>query len=313
MSKVEELIWFKGRVVKNGDALVNVMSPTAQFGLNVFEGIRGYWDDSTEMLYIFRLDDHLNRLFESCKLIGLNPPYSKGEILSFIGDLLIACGYREDIALRLTLFVDGEGSWSSQDIPDLFIAPIARPRKDINQLSGVTACVSSWRRIDDISMPPRVKSGANYVAGRYAHLEANRAGYDLPIILNSAGKVAEGAGACIFIVRNNTLITPTLQSSVLESITRDTLIRLAGLVGIDVVVREIDRTELNVSDEVFLCGSAAEITPIVSINSIPVGDGQPGAVTISLLKQYQEALTGKANKSLPDEWTTTVEQLFEKI
>lgn len=302
----KDIIWFKGAVIPHKKALVNVMSPTSQFGLNVFEGIRGYWNEKHHKLYIFRLDDHLDRLFESCKLLCLSCPYSRVEIKSFIGDLLKVADFNTDIAIRLTLFVDGDGSWNSLDTPELFISPIVKARKDINKLTGSTACVSTWQRLNDVSMPPRVKCGANYIAGRYAHLEANRAGYDLPIFLNSASKVAEGAGACIFIVRNNILITPTLQCSVLESITRDTLIRLADLVEIDVVTREIDRTELLIADEVFLCGSAAEITPIISINSIPIKDGKPGAVTIRLLKKYQEILTNQDNSNLPVDWITSV-------
>lgn len=304
--KEDSLIWFKGSVICNRDAVVNVMSPTAQFGLNVFEGLRGYWNEQQQQLYIFRLDDHLDRLFESCKLLSLDSVYSKDEIKSFIKDLLTVGDFNADIAIRLTLFVDGDGSWNSLDAPDLFISPVIKMRKDISQLTDSTACISSWQRISDVSMPPRVKAGANYLAGRYAHLEANRAGYDLPILLNSAGKVAEGAGACIFIVRNNTLITPTLQCSVLESITRDTLIRLAELVGINVVIREIDRTELLISDEVFFCGSAAEITPITSINSIPVGNGKPGAITINLLRKYQNILTNQGNLDVPVSWLTTM-------
>lgn len=306
MNKKQNIIWFNGEVIPHDQAVVNVMSPTSQFGLNVFEGIRGYWNEDHELLYIFRLDDHLDRLFESCKLLILKCPYSRLEIKSFINDLLEVADYKADIAIRLTLFVDGDGSWSSLDTPKLFISPIVKARTDINKLSGSTACVSTWQRLNDVSLPPRVKCGANYIAGRHAHLEANRAGYDLPIFLNSAGKVAEGAGACIFIVRNNVLITPTLQCSVLESITRDTLIRLAESMEIDVVVRQIDRTELLISDEVFLCGSAAEVTPITSINSIPVGDGMPGAMTLDLLRKYHDLISNQDNMDLPVSWTTPV-------
>ena len=161
-----EIIWFKGKIIPSKDAMVNVMSPTSQFGLNVFEGIRGYWNEQQQKLYIFRLDDHLDRLFESCKLLSLDSMYSKGEIKNFIKDLLTVANFKADIAIRLTLFVDGEGSWNSLDSPELFISPIIKMRKDINQLTGSSACISSWQRISDVSMPPRAKAGANYVAGR---------------------------------------------------------------------------------------------------------------------------------------------------
>lgn len=302
----DNIIWFKGGVVPARKAVVNVMSPTAQFGLNVFEGIRGYWSEPDEAIYIFRLDDHLNRLFDSCKLLGLECKYTALDIKGFVNELVNACGLRSDIALRLTLFADGEGSWSSVEPPDLFISPILKPRRDADMLSGMSACISSWRRIDDTSMPPRVKTGANYVAGRYAYLEANRAGYDLPIFLNATGKVSEGTGACIFMICDQVLVTPTLQSSVLPSITRDTLLRLSEDLGLRAVVREIERTELFLADELFLCGTAAEITPITAINGVTIGDGQPGKITIKLLKAYHELLTNRFKGKLPMSWLTKI-------
>lgn len=301
-----DIIWFKGSVIPADEALVNVMSPTSQFGLNVFEGVRGYWNANHRKLYIFRFNDHLDRLFESCKILSLICPYSSSEIWQFVNDLIIVGKYRTDVALRLTLFVDGNGSWNSLDPADLFISPIVRLRKDVTKLTGSSACLSSWHRTSDVTMPPRVKTGANYVASRYAHLEANRASYDHPIFLNSRGTISEGAGACIFIVRKNKLITPTLQCSVLESITRDTLIKLSQSMGISVIEREIDRTELLIADEVFLCGSAAEITPVTSINGLSVGDGCPGKITADLLVKYLDLVSNNEDQTLHDNWLSPI-------
>ena len=164
--------------------------------------------------------------------------------------------------MRVTLFVDGIGSWSSHGPVDMFIAPILKPRNVLTNTSGLKACTSTWRRIDDLSLPPRVKAGANYINGRYAQLEAASNGADLPILLNSNGKVSEGAGACLMIVRNQSIVTPPVNSSILESITRDSLFALAEDLDLTVDIREIDRTELYIADEVFLCGSAAEISPL---------------------------------------------------
>ena len=303
----DNLIWFKGRIIPHSQALVNVMSPTSQFGLNVFEGLRGYWSSDQQKLFIFRFDDHIARLFESCVLLSLTCPYSKEEIWNFVCDLLSRQRYSTDIAIRLTLFVDGSGSWSSLDVPDLFISPIVKLRRDIVAAGGASACVSTWQRIDDGSMPPRVKTGANYVSGRYAHLEANKSGFDLPIFLNSKGTVAEGAGACIFIVKKNELITPTLQCSILESITRDTLIQLAGIMGLTVTEREINRSELLIADEIFLCGSAAEITPITSVNNVLIGDGCPGPVTISLHKKYLQIVSNDCAQIPGTNWLSPIQ------
>jgi len=287
------LIWFKGCLVEAQQAKVLVLSPTSQFGLNVFEGVRGYWNVQKGQLYVFRLQEHLDRLHQSCKIIGLDSPYENRQIEQFVGDVIKANGYREDIALRITLFVDGEDTWSSTRKPDLFIAPIARSRKDPTNMQGQTATISSWRRIDDLSFPPRIKCGANYINGRYAHLDAQRKGFDLPIFLSAEGKVSEGAGACIFLVRNGTLISPDSSSSILEGVTRDTISTLANRMGIPCEQRRVDRTELLIADEVFLCGTAAELSPIISIDHIKIGNGTVGTITKQLASEYIRAVSNE--------------------
>ena len=224
---MDRLIWFKGELIKAEDAKVHALSPTAQFGLNVFEGLRGYWSKPDQELYIFRFDDHITRLFQSCKLIGIKCPYSKEDILRATREVLAANDFRADVAVRTTLFVDEEGSWNSSEPVDMFVAPIVKSRLDSSSLIGKKVSVSSWERIDDRSLPPRVKAGANYINGRYAFMEAKAAGYDLPILLDRDGKVSESAGSCIMMVRDGILATPRNTSSILESITKDTILQLA--------------------------------------------------------------------------------------
>lgn len=292
MQSKERLIWFNGRVMPSSQAVVPVLSPTAQFGLNAFEGVRGYWNSNNRELYLFRLAEHLDRLAASCRLIGIVCPYTHDEIISAMQSVLQANEYRCDIAIRVTVFVDGEGSWSDSEPVGMFIAPIAKARRDITVTTGMRACVSTWERIDDRSLPPRVKAGANYINGRYAHLEAKAAGYDLPILLDRCGKVSEGAGSCIMMVRDGMLSTPSQTSSILESITRETLLTLASELELPIQIRTIDRTELYLADELFLCGSAAEITPIASIDRYRVGAGVMGTLTARLLQQYQMTTDG---------------------
>lgn len=298
------LMWFKGEIIARGEAKVGALSPTAQFGLNVFEGLRGYWNPEQQQLYIFRLQEHLDRLAQSCKLIGLEMPYSAEQIMQFIRDLVRANGYREDVALRLTVFVDGDDTWSSTGAADMFIAPIHRARKDPANLPCQSGTISSWRRIDDMSFPPRIKCGANYINSRYAHLDARRKGFDVPIFLNYENKISEGGGACVFIVRKKTLITADKTSAILESLTRDTLIVLAGNMGVRCEERRIDRTEMLIADEVFLCGSAAEISPLTSIDHVKIGDGKVGPITSALAAEYIRAASN-ADSSRP-EWTFAV-------
>lgn len=292
MSK-DRLIWFKGKLMPAAVAQVPIMSPTAQFGLNVFEGVRGYWNQDAEELFLFRLDAHLDRLMASCRLIGINSPYTSAQIAEATREVLQANSYRTDIAVRITIFVGGdEGSWFDSAPADMFIAPVAKARRSSALREGARACISTWERIDDRAVPPRVKAGANYLNGRYAHLEATAAGYDLPVLIDRQGKISEGAGSCLMMLRDGVLVTPPGTSSVLESITRDTLLTIACDIGMATAVRPIDRTELYLASELFLCGSSAEIIPLTSIDRFTVGEGTMGQETARLLAAYQAAASG---------------------
>jgi branched-chain amino acid aminotransferase len=290
-------VWIRGKNVDEDKAVVNVMSPTAQFGLNVFEGIRGYWNEDEKVLYIFKLKEHIDRLLESCKLVSILVPYTKEEIIKAIKSNVIANNFKNtDIALRVTIFADGIGSWHSVENFDMFISPIKRKRTDIDNLKGLKASISSWQRINDNVLPPRAKVGANYINGRYAYLQAKADGYDVPLFLGDDGKITESSGACVFIMKNNKLITPDVTSSILESITRKFVIEYVKEVGYAVEERKLDRTELYLADEVFLVGTAAEITPIVKVDKFVVGNGKVGKVTKQLLKDYLEIVSGKKEK-----------------
>lgn len=301
---VDNLIWIRGGIVRQSQATVNVLSAAAQFGLNVFEGVRCYWNESDGVLYAFRLKEHLERLARSSRLVRLPCPYTSEQIQTFIEDVIKANDFTTDVALRITLFADGQGTWKDCEPASMFIAPITKGRTQLNNIPALRACVSSWQRISDNTMPPRAKVGANYINGRYAHLQALRDGYDLPIFLGQDGKVAEGAGSCLFLLRNGQLVTPPATSSILESITRDAIIAIASKSGFSVVERDVDRTELYLADEVFLCGSAAEICPIVSVDGYILGNGEPGSKTVSLLKKYLAISSGE-DPEFPD-WRTIV-------
>lgn len=289
------LIWCKGEIVNVNNAMVNVLSPTSQFGLNVFEGIPCYWNDEEKQLYAFRLSEHYDRLLRSAKLIQLDCKYTKEDFKKALVDTVKANEYDENLSVRQTLFVDGFGSWGSEGPVEMFVAPIPRGRTSAEyNKKGLNCCITSWRRISDENLSPRVKCGANYINSRVGQREALRNGYDTCIFLNEVGKVAEGPGSCFFMVKGDTLITPRLTDSVLESITRDTIIQLAKKeLGLKFEERTIDRTEVYLADEAFLCGSAMEITPIYSVDRYQIGDGQEGKVTHDLHVKYLEAVQGK--------------------
>lgn len=300
------LIWFKGQIMNVNEAMVNVLSPTSQFGLNVFEGIPCYWNDEQKQLYAFRLSDHYDRLIRSAKLIQLDCKFTKEDYKKALVDTVKANEYDENLSVRQTLFVDGFGSWGSEGPVEMFVAPIPRGRTaaEYNK-KGLNCCITSWRRISDENLSPRIKCGANYINSRVGQREALRNGYDTCIFLNEVGKVAEGPGSCFFMIRGNQLITPRLTDSVLESITRDTVIKLATEeLGMEFVERTIDRTEVYMADEAFLCGSAMEVTPIYTVDRYAIGTGEQGPWTKAIHLKYLNAAQGKLEKYL--DWLTPI-------
>ena len=287
------LIWYKGKIVNVNDAMINVLAPTSQFGLNVFEGIPCYWNDDEKQLYAFRLEAHYDRLLRSARLIQINCPYTKSDMKNALIEVVKANEYDENLSVRQTLFVDGFGSWGSAEPVDMFVSPIPKGRTSAEyNKKGLNCCITSWRRISDTTLSPRIKCGANYINSRMGQREALRNGYDTCIFLNEAGKVSEGPGSCFFMVKNGTVITPKLTDSVLESITRDTIIQLAKMKGYPFVERSIDRTELYTCDEVFLCGSAMEVTPVLSVDRYEINNGEAGKITTDLHKAYLDAARG---------------------
>ena len=295
-------IWLKGEIKNVNEAMVNVLSPTAQFGLNVFEGIPCYWNEDEKQLYAFRLNDHYDRLLRSARLIQIDCPFTKDEMEKAFVDVIKANEYDENLSVRQTLFVDGFGSWGSADPVDMFIAPIPKGKTSAEyNKKGLNVCVTSWRRISENALSPRIKCGANYINSRAGQREALRNGYDTCLFLNEFGKVSEGPGSCFFMIRDKKVITPMHTDAVLESITRDTVIKLARSLGYEVVERTIDRTELYTADEAFLCGSAMELTPILSIDRYELGEGE---ITKQLHKAYVDTASGK-NEQFRD-WVTAI-------
>ena len=291
----EPLIVQNGELVPYGQATAHVMSPAMRYGLNVFEGLRAYWNASENELYVFRLQEHLERLAQSMKLLRFAPDFDASELGPQLLDLLRANKVKEACHIRMSAYLDGDGEHHVTGPVSYFIASKVRPRSE-KTATGIRCAVSSWVRLADSAMPPRIKCGANYVNARLARFQALHDGYDDALLLNEHGKVGEGPGACVFLVRHGRLITPDITSGILESITRDTMIALARDAGIDVVERTVDRTELYAADEMFVAGSAAEVLPVVSIDGVDVGAGGVGQMTKSLRDAYFSAVTGDSHR-----------------
>ncbi|MBI2159629.1 MAG: branched-chain-amino-acid transaminase [Candidatus Rokubacteria bacterium] len=296
-------IWMNGRLVPQAEAVLPVNSAAVFYATNVFEGIRAYWNPADEEVYGFRLKEHVTRLRESMKMMRFTVPYSDEDLYDALREVLRGNELREDIHMHLVAYVVGTGLDATTPT-GLYINPRRRARVAPDR--GLHCCVSSWLRTADNAIPIRLKCGANYQNGRLATLQAKADGYDGPILVNQRGTVAEGTGATFFMVRKGRLVTPPVTSDILESITRATLIEdlCPRVLGMDVIEREIARTELYVAEEAFFCGSGYEITPIVSIDRFPVGDGGVGPMTRRLLSAYMDLVRGV--DKLHPEWRMPV-------
>jgi branched-chain amino acid aminotransferase len=298
MADRAQFVWFDGKIVPWDDAKVHVSTATVLRGANIFEGVRAYWNDGERELYIFRNADHMARLWNSAKIMRMPIPWSADELTQAEIDVIRANKYQGTVWFRLTLYVGEEEQSSSpnagKEPTGGFILPRLSPHgKSITE--GVDSCVSTWTRISDVSVPPRVKSGANYHNSRFAWTESRINGYNgSPVMLNERGKVSEGPGACFMMIRGGRLVTPPITANILESITRTTVLELArDVLRLPVEEREVDRTELYIADEAFFCGSGAEITPVNSIDRYPIGSGRPGPLTRKLQEVYFSVAEGR--------------------
>ncbi|MEW5785230.1 MAG: branched-chain amino acid transaminase [Bacillota bacterium] len=304
-NEFDRKIWLNGNIISVCDAKINVLSPTCQFGANVFEGIRCYWNDNHKQLYAFKLKEHYKRLRNSIKMMRFEEKYTVNQMEEGLIEIVKANDYKEDIAVRQTVYLDGFGSWNSFGPIGMCINPIPKKRSYDEGKKGIHCCISSWERINDASLSPRIKVGANYINSRLAQLEAMRNGYDSSILLNNYGKVSEAPGSCIFIVRDRQLITPPITASILESITRATIIEIAEKeFNLKVSEREVERTELYIADEIFLCGTAMEIVSVLSVDKLEINQGNPGITTTKLRNKYFEIVRGTNRRYI--NWLTPI-------
>lgn len=275
-------LWWNGELVKWEDATVHVTDIAWSAVGAVFEGIRAYWNEDEGELFVFRLREHMQRLRDSSRMVRLPIDQSVDELVQITVDLLNVNEIREDTYIFPLVYAGG-GASKRFNPADLQAAMMIRTDPRPTHLgTGMAqrAKVSSWTRISDSVMPPRVKNISNYRNGQLATHEVKLDGYDVALMLNPQGKVAEAPGACLMMMKNGVLITPDPASGILESITRDAIITMAREdFGLRVVERQVDRTELYTADEIFLCGTAAEITPIVEVDRYAVGDGGIGEWT----------------------------------
>ena len=288
-------LWHSGELVEWDKAMVHASLLGWSAISSVFEGIRAYWNERQKQLHIFHLDAHLKRLFQSMKIMRMASPFSAEELSLGIAELLRANDYRCDTYIQPLAYFGGgiPGYLAVLERPGEILIT-ARPSPTNLETPSVSHCnVSSWNRISDNVMPPRAKAITNYQNSRYVSTESRVNGYDFGIILNSQGKVSEASYACIFIVRDGVAITPPVSAGILESITREVVKELLeNELSVPVVERDVERTELYIADEVFICGTAVEVQAVGSVDKYQVGDGETGPVVARLRELFRQAVRG---------------------
>ena len=302
MTAKADFVWMDGKFVNWPEAKIHVLTHALHYGTGVFEGIRAYPSEGN--LWVFRLQDHMARLFNSAKVYRLKCNFTVDELCDATLELLRKnkiqattyirpIVYASHLDVRLDIL---KGSSS--------VAICAFPMEKLFEREGLNVCVSSWRRIDDSSTPPLAKACGNYINSILAKIEASSNGFDDAILLDRNGAVSEGSGENIFIVKSGELATPPLTCSILPGITRETVMTVAQDLGIRVEERAISRAELYTSDEVFFTGTAAEIEPILTIDGRTVSDSRAGPITRRLVDLYGRIVRGKEPKYV--RWVTSV-------
>jgi branched-chain amino acid aminotransferase len=286
--------FFEGQIVPSDQAKVSIATHALQYGTGVFGGIRGYLTADGHAINVFRLPDHTRRLMQSARFLRASLPYDADGVAQIIVELIKRNAPRFDVYIRPFIYkADLELGPKLRGIRDELAIYLIPLQEYLPVTKPIRVMVSSWRRVEDNIIPSRGKVSGAYVNSALAHDQAEEAGFDDAIMLNAEGKVAEASGANIFIVRNGTLITAPITADILEGITRRTIIQYAHDLGIPVEEREIDRTELYICDEIFLCGTGAQISPVGVVDGRTVGDGEIGPITKRLQELFFAVVRGE--------------------
>jgi branched-chain amino acid aminotransferase len=300
--------YFRGAFVEDDQAKIGVKTHAFNYGTGCFEGIRGYWNEDDEQIYLFRLREHYQRLHRSCRILGIGLAPSVDELSDLTLELVRRNGYREDVYIRPIAYksseIVGVRMHGIEDDLTIFTTPFG---KYLPAENGCKCCTSSYRRVDDNAIPARSKPTGVYVNSAMAKTEANLNGFDEAIMLTHDGHVSEGSGENIFLVLDGQLVTPAASENILMGITRAVAIELAQKeLGIATVERQIDRSELYSADEIFMTGTAAEISPVIEVDRRPIGSGQVGALSEKLRSLFNEVVRGRV--AAYRNWCTPVYQ-----
>jgi branched-chain amino acid aminotransferase len=290
--------FFKKEIVPLSEAKIGIMTHAFNYGTGVFEGIRGNYNEEEDQVYVFRVQEHFARLRKSCKIMRIEFPYEDEELISITTKLVEMSDLHEDVYIRPLAYKSAEVlGVRLHDLEDdflIFVAPFG-PYLDLEK--GARCQTSSWRRVADTGIPARAKITGIYANSALAKTEAQLNGFDEAIMLDERGHISEGSGENIFVVMDGKIITPPPSSDILVGITRETVMTLAQEeLGVEVIERDIDRTELYTADECFMTGTAAHVTPVVELDRRPIGEGKMGSVARELVSLYFDIIKGKNPK-----------------
>ena len=287
--------FFEGKNVLLSDAKISIATHGFLYGTAVFGGMRAYWNEEKQRLFVFRPYDHLHRLLNSGKMMAMKIPYDEENLIQLTVDLLRLDNWKQDLYLRPTIYKADTGiGVRLHDLKDEFCMFVMAYEPYVKNDTNAHVTVSSWRRIDDNVIPARGKIAGAYANSALAKTDANLAGFDEAVVLDSHGHVSEGSAMNIFIVRDGVLITPPITDNILEGITRRSIIELARKeLGLDVVERSIDRTEVFIADEMFMTGTAAQVVAVTKVDHRPVGTGSMGPVTTKLRSLFDDIVRAK--------------------
>lgn len=290
--------FFNGKIVPINEAKISVMTHALHYGTGAFGGLRGYWNEADEQLYVFRPHDHFKRLINSAGLLRIGVPYTVGELTNILKELLQTEQYRTNCYIRPFVYKASEGVGVKlhglDDGLTIFALPYGRY---VANEEGAHVCFSSWRRIDDNAIPARGKISGAYANSALIKTDAQLSGYDEAIVLNEDGHVSEMSAANFMMVRDGVVITPPITSNILEGIVRRSLIQLLrDEMNLEVVERNIDRTEVYLADELFMCGTGVQLAAITQVEHRPIGTGQMGQITDALRNLFFDVVKGKVEK-----------------
>ena len=290
--------FFEGKLVPLSEAKINIATHGFLYGTSVFSGMRAYWNEEKRRLFVFRPYDHFHRLLHSARIMSMQIPYDEEGLIDLTVNLLRTDNWQQDVYLRPTIYKADMGiGVRLHNLKDEFSMFVTGFDKYVANDTNAHVTFSSWRRIDDNVIPARGKVSGAYANSALIKTDANRAGFDEALVLDGNGHVSEGSAMNIFMLRNGVLVTPPVTDNILEGITRRSIMELARQeLGLEVQERTIDRTEVFIAEELFMTGTAAQVTAVTKVDHRPIGAGVMGPVATKLRALYEDVVRGRNEK-----------------